>query len=227
MRFFYKLGALYLLFLFRLITLNRLGGIQLEQVLYKKKYTISESYRIFVDGIRTINNFRQAKKTGLLSEEFIKRIMLAVTEVNGCEMCSYEHTKTALEMGMSEKEIQQILTGQTDSYPPEESKAILFSQHYADTKGNPAKSAWKEIQTVYGEEKAMGILGATRIIMFGNSFGIAMSAFKSRLKGEKIESSSLGYELTMILSLLFTIPVGILHAIIENIMKKPILHFTE
>ena len=152
--------------------------------------------------------------------------MLAVTEVNGCELCSYEHTKTALEMGMSEKEIQQILTGQTDSYPVEESKAILFAQHYADTKGNPSESTWEELKVTYGEDKAIAILAATRVIMFGNSFGIPMSALRSRIKGEKIESSSLIYELAMILSLIFTIPIGIIHAIIEHIFKTPIVTFS-
>lgn len=53
---------------------------------------------------------------------------------------SYGHTKIALEMGMSEDEIHQILTGQMDDYPPEESKAIFFAQHYADMKGKPAEN---------------------------------------------------------------------------------------
>ena len=195
----------------------------MEQVLYKKKYNILEGYRIFVDGIRTAKNFRFAKKNGLLSKAFIKRIMLVVTEVNGCEICSYEHTKSALEMGMSQEEIHQLLTGQNEGYLPEESKAIFFAQHYADTKGNPSKGSWREIQKHYDEEVAMGILGAIRIIMIGNSFGIAFSAFKSRLRGDKIESSSLGYELSMMLSLLFIIPVGSIHALIENAIQKPVL----
>lgn len=199
----------------------------MEQVLYKKKYNILEGYRIFVDGIRTAKDFRFAKKNRLLSKEFIKRIMLAVTEVNGCEICSYEHTKSALEMGMSQDEIHQLLTGQTESYPPEESKAIFFAQHYADTKGKPSEGSWIEIQKHYNTETAMGILGAIRIIMIGNSFGIAFSAFKSRLKGNKIESSSLVYELSMMLSLLLIIPIGTIQALIENLIQKPILTCTQ
>lgn len=199
----------------------------MEQVLYKKKYNLTEAYRIFVDGIRTVRAFRSAKKNGKLSAAFIKRIMLAVTEVNGCEICSYEHTKSALEMGMGQDEIHQLLTGQTENYPPQESKAIFFAQHYADTKGNPSEGSWREIQAQYGDQTAMGILGAIRVIMIGNSFGIAFSAFKSRLSGKKIDASSLGYELIMMLSLLFIIPIGSIHALIENILQRPILHFTE
>lgn len=216
-----------MLFRHKLITLhNRLGGISLEQVLYKKKYSIREGYRLFVDGMRTINQFRKVKKSGLLSEEFIERIMLAVTEVNGCEVCSYGHTKMALEMGMDETEIKQILTGQMDDFPPEESKAIFFAQHYADEKGKPTEKTWSEIVDYYGEDKALGILSSTRMIMIGNSYGIAFSALRSRMKGEKIESSSLGYELAMLLSLIFAIPFGILQAIIENLLKRPLITFS-
>lgn len=175
--------------------------------------------------MRTIGRFRHIRKSGLLSEQFIERIMLAVTEVNGCEVCSYGHTKMALEMGMSEEEINQILTGQMDHFPPEESKAILFAQHYADQKGKPTKKTWEEIVAHYGEEKALGILASTRMIMIGNSYGIAFSALKSRVKGEKVESSSLIYELAMLASLVVTIPLGILQALLENLLKRPLLTF--
>lgn len=197
------------------------------QDVHKKKYSITEGYRLFVDGIRTIKRFINTKKTGLLSEHFIERIMLAVTEVNGCEICSYGHTKIALEMGMSEDEIHQILTGQMNDYPPEESKAIFFAQHYADMKGKPAESSWHEIVSHYGEEKALAILSSIRIIMIGNSYGIAFSALKNRVQGKKVESSSLGYELAMILSLLFAIPFGTIQALIENIVKRPLLTYSE
>src|SRR5699024_7749657 len=158
--------------------------------LFRKFYMILES------GLRTSPQLQKNKKNGNLSEDFIKRIMLAVTEVNGCEVCSYEHTKSALEMGMSSEEIKNILTGTVDDIPTQQLKAILFAQHYAETKGAPTKDTWAEIVEAYGEETSFGILGAIRMIMVGNSYGIALSAFKSRLKGIKIEQSSLPYELT-------------------------------
>ena len=47
----------------------------------------------------------EVKKERQLSEHFIERIMLAVTEVNGCAVWSYAHTKMALEAGMTNEEI--------------------------------------------------------------------------------------------------------------------------
>ncbi|WP_256205872.1 carboxymuconolactone decarboxylase family protein [Carnobacterium iners] len=39
----------------------------------------------------------------------MERIMLAVTQVNGCSVCSYTHTKMALEVGMKSEKIKNIL----------------------------------------------------------------------------------------------------------------------
>ncbi|HLR42290.1 MAG TPA: hypothetical protein VK067_03490 [Pseudogracilibacillus sp.] len=145
--------------------------------------------------------------------------------MNGCEVCSYEHTKSALEMGMSSEEIKNILTGTVDDITTQQLKAILFAQHYAETKGAPTKDTWAEIVEAYGEETSFGILGAIRMIMVGNSYGIALSAFKSRLKGIKIEQSSLSYELTMLLSLIPLLPTALIHTLMTKILKKPLIAF--
>lgn len=195
----------------------------MEQILYKKKYTVREFYSTLYKGIRTWPFLKRSKKNGQLSERFVKRIMLAVTEVNGCEVCSYGHTQSALEMGMDEKEIKQMLTGVMDDVPVEEMKAILFAQHYADTKGNPSKASWNEILSVYGEQTSMGILGAIRMIMVGNSYGIALSAFKSRRKGESVKESSLFYEIRMLLSVVPFLPVTIVHAIMSKLLQRPMI----
>nr|WP_237713710.1 carboxymuconolactone decarboxylase family protein [Rhodococcus sp. P14] len=63
--------------------------------------------------------------------------MLAVTEVNGCGACSYAHTKIALGAGMSSAEIRNILAGVLDDVPDSEVAAVLFAQHYADTRATP------------------------------------------------------------------------------------------
>ena len=50
----------------------------------RKLYTIPELYRIVYHGIRTMRYMRRAKQKGELNMELQERIMLAVTEVNGC-----------------------------------------------------------------------------------------------------------------------------------------------
>jgi len=151
--------------------------------------------------------------------------MLAVTEVNGCEICSFEHTKMALEMGMSNDEIQMLLTGNTQNIPVEEVSAIFFAQTYADNRGKPTSNTWKRIVEVYGINKALGILGAIRMIMVGNIYGIPFSALRSRMRGKPIKKSSLFYEISMILSIIIFLPVAFIHGLISDIVKIPIISF--
>ena len=164
-----------------------------------------------------------AKINNELSPQFIERIMLAVTEVNNCSICSFAHTKWALEKGMSKEEIQNILAGNMDDIPADELEAVIFAQHYADTRGNPTKKAWDSIVKVYGTPKARAILGVTRTIMIGNTYGLPWSSFFNRFKGKPDPRSSLKYELSMILGI-FLVPISFIHALISNIIKIPIIN---
>lgn len=193
------------------------------QEFYKRMYSIRELYVILYKGLRTMKYMFKAKKSNELTPEFIERIMLAVTEVNVCEVCSYAHTKIALEQGMSNEEIQMLLSGNTQTIPSNEAAAVFFAQHYADTKGNPTNDSWQRIVEVYGMTKAMGILGAIRAIMMGNAYGIPLSAFRSRLKGNPIKKSSLLYEISMMLSIIILFPVAFIHSFISNLFNTPII----
>lgn len=195
------------------------------QELYKKIYTMKEFYVALYKGLRTMKYLKKNKESQQMSSHFIERIMLAVTEVNGCEICSYAHTKIALEQGMSDQEIETLLCGTADNIPHNEMKAIIFAQHYADTRGNPTKDSWNRIIEAYGREKALGILGAIRMIMIGNIYGIPLSAFRSRLKGKPIKKTNILYEFSMILSIIILLPAALIHGFISNLLKTPVIPF--
>jgi AhpD family alkylhydroperoxidase len=166
-----------------------------------------------------------AKKTKRLDDAFISKIMLSVTEVNGCEICSYHHTEEALKNGMTEEEIETILSGNQDAILQEERIGILFAQHYADKKGKPSKETWERLVSEYGEAKALGILGATRMIMVGNTYGIGAGALKDRIKGKAVAKSNLAYELIITFSIFAFLPVAIIHAMIANGKKRELIQF--
>jgi len=197
------------------------------QEFYKKIYTLEEFYITLYKGLRTIKYMIENKKSKQLDPNFTERLMLAVTEVNGCEVCSYAHTKMALEQGMSNEEIQMLLSGNTENISSEEATAIYFAQHYADTRGNPTSDSWQRVVKVYGITKALGILGAIRMIMIGNVHGIALSAFRSRLRGKPIKKSNLFYEISMILSIIIFLPAAFIHGLFSNILRIPIISFKE
>jgi hypothetical protein len=49
-------------------------------------------------------------------------------------MCSYVHTKLSLKAGLSNEDIKEILAGDLDGIPADESLAVLFAKDYAYNK---------------------------------------------------------------------------------------------
>lgn len=191
-------------------------------------FTVGEEYKHLVLLMRTVRYVGKARRQELLDKHFMERIMLGVTQVNGCPLCSYAHTKMALEMGMEESQIEELLGGELANIPPEQLKAVLFGQHYAEMKGKPSKEAWGEIVHVYGEETAKGILGTIRIMMVGNIWGVVIGLLKDRIQHRKIdERSSLGYELLLTFAMLPFIPIAAIHALISALIGAPLLKFSE
>jgi len=194
-----------------------------EKVFLKKVYSHSEGYRALYKGIRTLKYLIKNKRKKLISKKFIERIMLAVTEVNGCEVCAYGHTKMALEAGMKKEEIMMLLEGNSNRVPEDQVHGIVFAQHYGDTRGNPSLDAWQMIINEYGDEKAYIILAAIRMIMIGNVFGIALSAIVRRLKRKTVYKTNIFYEITMLLAFVVFLPFAIINAIVFNIFRIPLI----
>jgi len=144
---------------------------------------------------------KRAKKNSDIHIKFIERIMLAVTQVNGCRLCSYAHTKMALENGLDQKEISALLSGDLQTAPEYEHKALIFSQYYAETNGHSEKTELCELVKTYGKQNAEAILVNIRIIMFGNIYGNTMDAFMHRLKLRGSKESSLFRELGILVGI--------------------------
>ncbi len=193
---------------------------------FKRKFTLGELYRSFVYLPKAGSTLSRNKKSKLLDEDFIKRLQLAVTEVNGCAACSYQHTKMALEQGMSNEEINSFLSGGSEFVVEEQAKAILFAQHFADLRGIPAEVTYTSIVEEYGEGKAEVILAACQGMIAGNMYGIPFSAFLSRLKGKKYRGSSLFYEISMLVLGLFLLPIALLHGFLRSLIGRPIVKFS-
>lgn len=186
----------------------------MAQQFNKRIFTVKDFFHIMDLAIGSLGKYRKAKKENLIKDDFKERIILAVTEVNGCELCSYFHTKEALKSGLSEDEISSMLTGNTENLHKDESIAIFFAQHYAETGGHPDKDTWKRLVQTYGQTKGEGILAVIRMIMMGNAHGIAFGAFKNRLKGDSVKKSSLGKELGVMIGGILFIPVVLLKNLI-------------
>lgn len=197
----------------------------MEQRFFKRFYSLPELYAILVAGLRTAPRLLAGRRAGLVDVKLAERVMLAVTEVNGCEICSYAHARMALETGLATDEIRMLLAGDTASVPADEAIAIAFAQHYADSRGRPDREAWRRLLDAYGEPKALGILGAARVMMIGNAYGIAWSALTNRLRGRRVGKSSLAYEVAMLLAIVPFAPAAAVHALAAAVLRVPLVDF--
>lgn len=164
---------------------------------YKRKFGFGEFYRILVNVPQGMITLRTNKKSGRVGAKTIERIMLAVTEVNGCAACSYAHTQMALREGMSNEEIVSLLNGNTDTVPSREAKAVMFAQHFTKTKG----------------------------LVDRDAYGIPYSALVSRLKGIPYRDSTLRYEIAMLFWGVFCSPFALIHAMANRVISRPIMRF--
>ena len=176
---------------------------------------------LFMFAPRAMRKLIKNNKSKLVDTQFVERLQLAVTEVNGCAACSYQHTQMALQQGMSNEEINSFLSGASDFTKEEEAKAIMFAQHFADSRGYPKKYAYESIVEEYGEKEARVILSAVQMMIAGNMYGIPFSAFLSRLHGKPYKGSSLFYELTMLIVGVLFLPFAIIHALLRWLIGLP------
>lgn len=189
----------------------------------KPLFSLFEFYQIMTLAFRSVPLLKRAKAEGKMNHAFLERIMLAVTEVNGCAMCSYYHTKVALEAGFSETEIRNMLGGELSDVPAGELEGVLFAQHYADTRGKPSTESWQRLAEVYDETGAGGVLAVTRMIMLGNAVGIPSGSFLNRFRKRADPRSNLLYEIAMMLALIVYVPFAGLTALLLNLFRAPIL----
>lgn len=149
-----------------------------------------------------------------IDHAFLERVMLAVSQVNQCRYCLYGHTRAALSAGVPGTEIARLLEGELGASPPEESVALLYAQHYAESNGDPDPDAIARLHTEYGESGAARIQAAIYMITLGNLLGNTFDGLISRLRGRPSPQGSLFSELaTLSLSVLSVIPLGVFMAL--------------
>jgi len=125
-------------------------------------------------------------KSGIIPHQFRERLMLAVTAVNGCKYCSYAHAKQALKTGMSQEEVDLLLSGSIANCPEDEKIALIYAQYWAESNAKPDSDAVNKMKQFYGEEKAEAIELILRMIRMGNLSGNTWDYFLYRISFGKL-----------------------------------------
>lgn len=150
-------------------------------------FSIREFNSIVNGASHAIVKYRKYMKK--IDKPFRKQIMLAVSGVNKCSICSHVHTKSLIKSGLTDDELKVILDGSFENLEKEYSLALMFSQHYAFQVGKYDQEAFDKVVDYYGKEKTYGIMATIKIIMFGNTNGIALTNIVNRLKFKRNKNS--------------------------------------
>ena len=137
----------------------------------KRIYSIRSFKAAIEDVLAHLDDIRAASNGDVVDKQFSERIMLAVTQVNGCRYCSYGHSRAALAAGLSQSEINELLAGDFASAPQEQLTALAFAEHYAENGGNPDRETVQRLEATYGAEGKHHIIAYIRMIMMGILMG--------------------------------------------------------
>lgn len=137
----------------------------------KFKRRLYDSWGQFWIDLKAPIEHRTSLRSGVISDAFRERLMLTVTEVNGCRYCSYFHTREALKAGLSEEETRGYLQGNLAEAPADELPALLYAQHWADNNGQPDEALRRNLYSSYGSAKAEAIETILHMIRMGNLLG--------------------------------------------------------
>lgn len=163
----------------------------------RRIFTLATFARQTKQVLQTIPRLKAASRRKAVSRAFTEKIMLAVTQVNGCPYCAYGHALLALKSGLSPAEVRDLLSANFADLPEGESVALAFAQHYAETEGQPDPATLQRLTSYYGPAISADIISYIQMIMFGNLAGNTFDAFLSRLKGVPAANSRWWEELIL------------------------------
>jgi AhpD family alkylhydroperoxidase len=140
----------------------------------------------FLDDIRFLIDNRslvkRAMRSGEISFGFRERLMMVVTEVNGCRYCSSYHSGQSIKASVSNDELRALLAGQIpEDSPAEELPALAYARHWAETDARPDFEAVHRLVGTYLDEKAALIHAILRMIRAGNLMGNTWDYFLNRI----------------------------------------------
>jgi AhpD family alkylhydroperoxidase len=116
-----------------------------------------------------------------------EKVIIGVTSVNNCRWCSWLHTGIALKQGVNLDELQSVLSSDTfGTVTDPEATAILFAQHFADTRRHPTPAARLALAKQFTPGQCREIMAWIHFIYFANLSGNSADAWLARFRGWKI-----------------------------------------
>lgn len=200
------------------------GNFMPEYTFNKRSFTLSSFAASARDLFAHLDDLDTALTQHRLSHAFSEKIMMAVTHVNGCRYCSYAHTRLALQAGVSETELSDLLAGEFSHIPEHELIAVLFAQHYVEQTDRYDADAWQKLVETYGSDAAGDIVTHIRLITFANLYGNTFDALLERLQLRPVLGSHFFDEVIVLSAGATVVPVGLLIGMIARRLNAAVFH---
>ncbi len=153
-------------------------------------------FRLFCRTFKAMSGLSRIPQAERIPSSLTERINLAVSGVNECDYCSWLHTKKALELGFSKKDVEGMLQGDLSGLNRAEAAVILYAQHWADTDGNVSAKARKGLEEFWDEETIKSVEAFIVSVYFGNLCSNTVAAFRAGTLPRPF-----GWQITFLLSL--------------------------
>ncbi len=189
-------------------------------VFSRRVYTLPGFLAALLDGAAHLPELARAARGGRVSRAQAEKIMLAVTQVNNCRYCRLGHSYAASRAGVSRAEIESLLAGDWSPFPAQETAALAFARHYAESEEQPDPAAWEALVAACGPAQARDALAYMRMITIGNLLGNTFDALLSRLRGRPALDSRLLDEAGVLLTALglLLLPAAGLYALARRLL---------
>ena len=183
-------------------------------------FRVREQIKNIYLGAKGFVLLRTSRRQRIMNKRLKEEIMLAITEVNGCSMCSFVHTKIALNSGMSRDEIKKILDGNTNDIPIEDAVAVLFAQNFAYSKESISVEGLRRLIEEYGKQKSNLILAACNMITMTNGMGTSLDHLYNRIRFKRDRRSYLFSEILNPLLTMILFPILVIYFLIYQLFRN-------
>lgn len=186
---------------------------------HRRTFNLVEHFRLMSKaacGWRMNQIMRQQR---VMNKQRRERIMLAISEVNGCALCSFVHTKLALQAHMDIKEIQTLLAGDLVGVPEEDTLAVLFAKDFAANKETIDPAFYAKLSDYYGQSGARAIVCVSHVITMTTSMGISLGLLKDTLTFRHQKGSNVLNELLIPISTILFFPLMLITSFFVNPLK--------
>lgn len=138
-----------------------------------------------------------------LSDDLREQIIVAVAQVNACNMCKHAHTRMALRAGVTDAELAALEAMDERVFDRRTWLAIAHARERTQAGFAPIASHEEhaEVVKLLGEQTVRDIEHVARVMTVANRIANTLNALSDRRRGYPIPGSRLGDEL--VISLLF------------------------